>query len=254
MKEKAVPRVRILTFHLIISAFVFAAVLSAGKSLSASEFRAFHTKLAMAYPHYREAMFYLRTGNGPVAHVELEQWQIKWADIVEGFAKTPPDIYSDDPDWDRALHQIADISSKGLALAQAGKLKEAGAELSEIRTRLSELRRNNHVVIFSDHVDKANQAFDALFEFRHTPPAFDDTQALDQFRRAVSYVTYAYQQVMDRAPPAYLQDDEFQRLMKQSFHSFSRLWVAIEEKNQRNLINILRELRSSDRMLFLRFG
>ncbi len=224
------------------------------QTASASDFRNFHGTLAGAWPHYREADFYLRTGNPGVALFELEQWRDKWRSLVMEFAASPPDVYADDPAWASTLREIEALSSKGLAEAGAGNLKEARKTLEPIRQLLASTRQRNHVIIFSDHVDRANAAFEQLFAYRHTPPAFDDIDQLDAFRRHLAITTNAYQQVMDNAPAPHLENSEFQRLMKQSFYSLGRLWVAIKEKNQQNLINILRELRSSDRMLFLRFG
>lgn len=224
------------------------------RPVMASDFGNFHGALAQAYPHYREALFYLRTGNAAVAEVELEQWSSKWEGISEQFLNVPPDVYSDDPAWAATLTQIGTVSRDGLSLARSEKLPLALKTLEPIRKSLSNLRQTSHVIIFSDYVDQANQMFENLFQFRHNPPAFDNEDQLNAFRRAVSFTTYAYQQVVDRAPGVYGDDPEFQRLMKQSLYSLGRLWVAIAEKNQLNLINILREMRSSDRMLFLRFG
>lgn len=240
-----------LNFAALVLVFGFALAL---RPAFASDFRNFHGGLAGAYPHYREADFYLRTGNAAVALFELEQWQSKWRAIVGEFAESPPDIYADDPAWASTLNEIDDLSLKGLEQASAGNLKEARQTLEPIRQLLADSRHRNHVIIFSDHVDRANAAYERLFAYRHTPPAFDNVDQLDAFRRAVATTTDAYQQVMDNAPAPHLENPEFQRLMKQSFYSLRRLWVAIKEQNQRNLINILRELRSSDRMLFLRFG
>ncbi len=220
----------------------------------ASEFRKFHTALADAYPHYRETLFYLRTGNSDVALVELQKWTEKWQDITVDHGPRPPDVYADDTTWKATLTKIFDLSTSGLSQARTGRVKRAVDDLKDIRWILSKLRRRNHVVIFSDHVDRANQLFDRLFVFRHAPPEFANQKQVDHFRAAVSYATLAYQLVMDNAPTAYRDDPEFQRLMKQSFHSFDRLWVAINARNRLNLINILREMRSSDRMLYLRFG
>lgn len=253
-KDYVVKKTRTQYFIGILIAFVWVFVIAGHRPASASDFGKFHGYLAQAYPHYREALFYLRTGNAGVAQFELEQWNSKWTSITELFSKAPPDVYSDDPTWYLTLSKIQQTSEQGLSLAQAGDLKSAQQTLIQIRGLLSELRRSNHVIIFSDHVDAANQAFEHLFEFRHHPPAFNNADQLDAFRHAVSVATHAYRQVNDHAPGAYATDAEFQRLMKQSLYSLSRLWIAIREENQLNLINILREMRSSDRMLFLRFG
>ena len=62
------------------------------------------------------------------------------------------------------------------------------------------------------------------------------------------------ERVQADARPAIRYDEEFKRLMDRHLSSLGRVWVAIKEKSRLNLINILRELHSSDDLLFLKFG
>jgi len=55
------------------------------------------------------------------------------------------------------------------------------------------------------------------------------------------------------APEEYKASTEFQRLMEVSLRSLSFIWDAAHKQQERRVINILQELRSSDRLLYLRF-
>ena len=49
-------------------------------------------------------------------------------------------------------------------------------------------------------------------------------------------------------------DEQFKRLIADSLYYLDRIWVAIDEKNQEAVINILSQEVSSDKLLWLRFG
>ena len=135
-----------------------------------------------------------------------------------------------------------------------GDAKAAIKTLRPIRKILSDLRRRNGVVVYSDTVDKANAAFAKLFKFRYNPLDFNAVEEVDQLRQTLAITVYWYQQCVENAPAKLRQDAEFKRLMEDSLYSLSRIWVAIANKAETNLISLLRGLSSSDKMLFLRFG
>ncbi|NQV82544.1 MAG: hypothetical protein HQ494_01875 [Rhodospirillales bacterium] len=214
----------------------------------------FNEAVAAAYGFYREAFFLLRAGNAQVASLELEEMAEHWGVIVKRFADSPPDIFSTDSAWKKTLAEINERIAQGLEAAIAGNAKAASKALEPIRKMLSDLRRRNGAVIFSDYVDRANAAFAKLYEFRKNPPDFDAVEQVDQLRQITAVTAYWYEQVRENAPKATAHDPEFKRLMDDSLHSLSRIWVAIASKKEANLISILRGLHSSDRILFFRFG
>ena len=77
---------------------------------------------------------------------------------------------------------------------------------------------------------------------------------LDRLRQALAVTIHWCERVQADARPAIRDDEEFKRLMDRHLYSLGRVWVAIKEKSRLNLINILRELHSSDDLLFLKFG
>ncbi len=238
---------------------VFAVLMAIGLMTPATAPRAadandFHEAVANAYGHYRESEFYLRTGNSGVAGFELEALEVKWRAIVSRFAAHPPAPYAADPHWAADITQITQHIIDGRAHADRGDTKAARTALRPVRSILGALRRRNGIFLFSDCVDEANKAMAALFKFRHAPPNFAQPDGVTAARRAATKTRNWYAKCRDMASPAMAKEDEFKRLMESSLYSLDRIGVALDTKNERMFINILRELRSSDRILFLRFG
>ncbi len=214
----------------------------------------FHAAVDDAYGHYRESDFYLRTGNAGVAAFELEALEAKWRALVARFAAKPPRAYAADTHWTRDLADIGKRAAEGLRLADAGEPEAARAMLKPVRRILGDMRRRNGIFLFSDCVDGANGAMEGLYKFRHAPPDFERSESVRAARRATAEMRRWYVRCRDMASPGRATDTEFKRLMERSLYSIGRLDVALDQKNQRMFINIIRELRSSDRILFLRFG
>lgn len=239
---------------LMITCAIFAFFITPGPTARSAPVHDFNEAVTVAYGFYREAFFLLRTGNPQVASIELEEMAARWTTIVERFGPKLPDMYSADPAWKKTLEAINKKIARGLAETIEGDSKAAMKTLGPIRKILSDLRRRNGVVVYSDTVDRANAAFRKLYKFRYNPPDFDVAEEVDQLRQTLAITVYWYEQCVENAPPALRKEPEFKRLMEDSLYSLSRIWVAIANKAEPNLISILRGLSSPDRMLFLRFG
>ncbi|NQU60764.1 MAG: hypothetical protein HQ512_06510 [Rhodospirillales bacterium] len=214
----------------------------------------FNEGVSEAYKAYREAMFYLRTGNPAVASFELEKLDERWKAVVKRFADKSPDVFSRDPAWRKTLLKISERTTKGLQAAIDGDAKAANKHLKPIRKILSDLRRRNGVSNFSDCIDQANAAFNKLNKYRKNPPDFGSEKELDTLRQKLSVTIFWYERCWDTAPPAIGANPEFKRLMKTSLYSLSRIWVAIASKDKKILTSNLAGLSSSDKILYLRFG
>ena len=125
-----------------------------------------------AYGHYRQAMFYLRTGNPAVAGFDLKQMRAKWSAILEDYADDPPAPFAADPEFGASLSEVAAAIESGLEQVAAGDAEAGRAVLSPVRATLSDLRRRNRLYLPSDCIDEFSTAADALWRFRHAPPAF----------------------------------------------------------------------------------
>ncbi len=223
-------------------------------TLSAGDLGDFQRQVADAYAPYRSAMFYLRTGNPGVAALELDTAQERWRGLMQRFGATPPDAFSEDPAYTESLAAIGRaFETGGAALAETDS-EAAGKALDPIRGELAALRARNGLRSYSDCIDEMNAAMDRLWTFRHEPPDFDDPAELNRAREASAVTHYLYRRCREEAPAELQATPEFQRLFEGSLISLPLLFEALDQKNEGLLINLLRELRSFDRMIWLQFG
>jgi len=236
-----------------VLALVFA-VATGPREAAADETAAFHQAVASAAGHFREAAFYARRGNATAAAFELEGLIEKWQNVEKAYGEKPPAVYAKDSQWRQTLAKVGERARASLALIDDDKTKQARDMVLPIRKLLSEMRKRNGVTTFSDCIDQANAAFKRLFHFRRQPPNFDDSSQVADLKVRLASTLDAYKVCSNAAPPQIAGDPQFQRLMKDSIYYLERMWVAIKEKNQLNVVNILRRVVSSDEILWLRFG
>lgn len=223
-------------------------------SAGASELSRFNAAVAEAYTHYRTAAFYLHTGNPGVAEFELQQAAALWNEKVMPFRDAVPDAFADDAAWGGTLDDVDARLRQAQDLVQGNDAPAAEEVLLPIRDALADLRARSGVRVFSDCIDEANAAMDALWVFRHEPPDFTDAAAVNALRAQTAVTAYLYERCQAEAPPEVAETPEFQRIMEGTLTSLSRLWPAIDAGDAEVVISILREIRSFDRMLWLQFG
>lgn len=219
-----------------------------------SDLARYRAAVEAAYGHYRGALFYLHTGNPAVANLELQDAVESWRDGVMPFAESPPDAYADDAAFGAVLGEVAGRLEKAEALSAAGEAEPAEAELAPIRPRLAELRARNGQRVFSDCVDDANAAMDRLWEFRHAELDFQDRAQINALRYEAAVTHFLYARCQEQAPPALREAPEFQRIVGGAVASLATIPEAVDEANAERVVNLLRELRSFDRLFWLTFG
>lgn len=229
-------------------------ILALGNAALASELKSFNRQVADAYAPYRSAMFYLRTGNPGIALLELEAASKHWQAIVDRFAAVPPDAFVDDPNFADTLKTVQDAFVQGIEALGSDDRETATTSLARIRTDLSELRRRSGIRIYGDCIDDMNAAMDRLWVYRHEPPAFDQADQINAVKRDAAITDFLYRRCYETAPEDLQKRDTFKRLFEGSLVSLPLIFDALDRGNEAQLINILRELRSFDRMIWLEFG
>jgi hypothetical protein len=238
----------------VLSAAVALALAGPAATSAASDLADFNRAAAAAYGHYRAAASYLPTGNAALAAVELEAAEGKWREVTARFAQSPPDAFADDPAWAATLTRIGKRFHEALAAIDEGELKAARETLAPVRGELGALRRRNNVVVFSDRVDAVTVAMDRLWRFRLDPPDLGSAAALRDLMSGTAVLEYQLRRCREAAPAELRGDQDFVRFLDSAAEGVERLWRAIDNKDQELLINTLRELRSFERLFFLRFG
>lgn len=219
-----------------------------------SALRAFNAAVGSAMRHYRYAGYYLHTGNVALGAIELEAMQGKWKALTARFTATVPDAFGDDPKFADALRSVESTVAGALKALDAGDRGSAARSIAPIRAAIAALRRRNQIRVYADCIGDMNRAFDAAWKYRHAPPDFADPKQSDAVRAAIAVTDYWYRRCQRRAPRDTAKQPDFGRLMEGSMASIRRLWRAVQIRDRLLLINTLRELRSFDRLIYLKFG
>lgn len=221
--------------------------------LRAAPIHEFNKEFTGTMRHYRWAGYYLHTGNIALAQFELDSFLAKSRSLAERYAKSPPNIFGKDPRWQADIEALPTTAKAALAASEQGDIKKTRALLAPIRARMGKLRRRNGLFFFADNVDAANGAFERLWRLRKNPPDFDQPAQIIELYQDLSLTLYWYKRCYETASPAVRKNPQFERLVKGSMESLEKIWEAARNRNSRRIINILREVRSADRLLYLRF-
>jgi hypothetical protein len=204
----------------------------------------FNRAAEAAMSHHRTAAGYLRTGNIEQAKVEIDSSREAWAKVS---TLPRPAQFRDQERYSGTLLQIA-AQLIGVSLVlNLGRPDVASKSLEDIRKMLSALRRENGIAVLADCVLEANIAMEALFAAGQEP---DWNSAL---AGAESY-GLALRRCDGMAPPAIRGHPEFRRLIGGALASLGQFPKAFETRDADLLHRLMRELRSFDNLLALRYG
>lgn len=234
-----------------VATFALALSLAPAPALAAASLETFLGDLQPVYDGIRKAMFYLERGAVAPAGFEIERGLEAWRAEVLSYADSPPAAFAHDPRFGETLEGIGEALGRASAAEGAEATLEA---LSGIPATLAELRARNHVVVFADHVREANRTMDRLYAYRHRDIDFSDQAVVDDLRARLAVTAHAYRRCDAEAPPDIASDPAFRRMIDGTLSSLDLMWEAIAAGEQRTVINILREVRSFDRLLWLQHG
>ncbi len=221
---------------------------------SAADDDAFNADVTRAYGGYRSAVQYLRTGNPGMGMIELSGAVQDWTAVIEKYAAKPPAPYVSDKTFAATLKGIGDSMKDGIAKSEAGDAKAALESVVGIQETLRQLRKKSGVRLYSDCVTELNHQMDKLYVYRHHPPE----PAKPESWKAVSADGLEYARLLadcrSLAPAAHKQNPDFVRMFDGARDSVDSLPRNIDAKNPLGIINVLRELRSFDRLIFYNWG
>jgi hypothetical protein len=214
---------------------------------------AYHAAVAGAYRHYREAVHCFENDNAELGALALEEFQNAWSVVIRKYADDPPPSYAGDATFKDTLIAIrtrAEVSAKQVGNVRTPILLQT---LRQIQARLAYQRERNGQRIYSDCVDRMNEAMLRLWMYRQTPPHPGKPDSIIRFKTAVYETALWYRQCRDEAPAALRESEEFRRLFDGALASLAKL-EAVDLAHTDALVSILRELHSFDRLIWLKFG
>jgi hypothetical protein len=230
--------------RLVSAVLCLVAVLAPRPAAADEATDAFHAAVAGAYRHYREAIHYYETGNTELGELALDQFAAEWKSLSARYAGAPPPVYVNDTAFTETLAAIEAKAASAVGSAPAETL----LALKPIRADLAALRKRSGQRVFSDCVDAMNAAMDRLWAYRQRPP---DAKQRPAFQAAARATAGRYRECLEQAPAALRESAEFRRMLEGALASLARLEAATEAEL---IVSLLRELRSFDKLIWLRFG
>jgi len=196
-----------------------------------------------ANANLRLASSYLRTGNIDFAALALEK-------IVEGKPQSP--LQGDLADVVTAARAQA---KSALDLVDANEPEKAREGLLKLRETLFQQHKTRQIVVFDDCIWGLNKRGPALWKFRKNAPDLGDQQQSRAVGKAAAEYLVQLNKCDEAADPETKTDGDFQRLVKGARASLERFPAEVlEAKDGGLLFRFIIELRSFDRLLYLRFG
>ncbi len=241
------------TRKMVLTLALFAALLGP-VTARADPLAEFLAASAKAYAPYRGAVAYLHTGNPGLAALALDAMAARWAGLCDRFRDQPPAAFAQDPAWRASLDDITGRVAAARAKLEAGDSEGAEAALKPIRAALGNLRRRNGIVTHSDRIDAFSAAMDAIWVHRRQPPDMTDPRIAAALTEQARTLHRTLADVAAGPSAKIAGDPQFQRLIEGAFGSIETIDRAIETRDQRLLINALREIRSSVKLLWMNFG
>jgi len=214
----------------------------------------FDEGVAKTYAPYRSATSYLRTGNTGLASLDLAEAHDAWKSVQSIATQSPPAAYTNDPKFLSDIGKIRARLALGLALAESDDGKSALKELKPIRSIIYELRKRNGVRLYADCITELNMSMAGMSKYRHNLPALTDPKERSTVANAATEYGAIAVDCIGLAPPGHHQNLEFQRLAKNTKASATALSEAAKMGDPVRYLNILREIRSLDRIIYFRFG
>ena len=238
-----------------ISVFVAILVLFGviAKSGAETGFQLFYQQQNDAYAGYRVALFQTNKNDADASLKATSQFIMKWDAIVKQYAVAPPEIFAADPEWKPTLEKISAIAAQGKAKIESGDLAEAHETLEAIRDELTELRRRNHVVVFSDYVNSYHEVMENLLLAGYKAETLD-AAALNSVREQLGVLDFLAEELQHNAPQEYRSNEKYQQLEQGLLASLQSLRKALDENAPEEIVKAISNLKAPYAKLFLNFG
>lgn len=216
-------------------------------------FLQFNADVDSAYANYRKALFHTNKKNKEKSGKANESFIHQWKEIKQTYGQTPPEVFSSDLKWNSTLSKIEEIAQNSSKQIEEGHLAEAHETLEAIRDELTDLRKRNSVIVFSDHVNNYHEVMEGLLVEGYTPDKINE-QAIVTIQGQLVLLDYLVQAIKENSPSTYRQNKQYQQLERGLFESLDALNEAIKSKNPEAISTCIKMLKPAYAKLFVNFG
>ena len=227
--------------------------LAAWSSAGENHYQQFNSDVDQAYAAYRKALFQTNKKDAEKSGKANEMFIKQWASIRDTYDKQPPEVFSSDPEWENTLSSIEEIAVKSGGQINEGQLAEAHETLEAIRDELSELRKRNSVVAFSDHINNYHEVMEGLLEGGYTPDKIDEA-AVMEIRSQSAVLNYLAEAIKNNTPDTYQNNEMYKKLENGLSASLKGLGQALETNDPEAISKAINMLKPAYAKLFVNFG
>lgn len=205
-----------------------------------------------AYAPYRVALFKTNANQASDAAQALQQARQGWSQVTQ-LSKVQPTVpYANDDLLARTLSGVDALYAKALQEVAAGQLPEAHETLEGVRDLLSELRRQNQVVVYSDHMNAYHAQMEHLLV--EGPKWLAAGDGLPKLTAQSGVLAYLAERLATEAPERLKTVPEFQELLAAVSRSVGELSAAMASGDKARMGKALSMLKGPYGKLYLRFG
>ena len=208
--------------------------------------------MQLANAPYRMALFKTNGTSQSEALLALVQAQAAWDKLAQQFMAKVPAPYDRDAAFGASVAAVAKVYTQAQSEINAGDLKAAHNTLEEARDIMSELRRRNQVVVFSDHMNTYHEVME------HVMVDGADTLAKPQgmlrLTMQVGVLRHTADRLRTQAPEALTQKPEFMALLQAVQQSVTQLEEAVLAQDSAAAKAAIGKLKGPYSKLFAKFG
>ena len=208
--------------------------------------------MQLANAPYRMALFKTNGTSQSEALQALAQAQAAWDKLAQQFVAKVPAPYDRDAAFGASVAAVTKVYTQAQSEINAGDLKAAHNTLEEARDIMSELRRRNQVVVFSDHMNTYHEVME------HVMVDGADTLTKPQGMQRLTMQAGALRHTADRlrtlAPEALTQNPEFMALLQAVQQSVTQLEEAVLAQDSTAAKAAIGKLTGPYSKLFAKFG
>ncbi|MGI9536328.1 MAG: hypothetical protein ACR2PB_04605 [Desulfocapsaceae bacterium] len=218
-----------------------------------NRYQQFNSDVDQAYAAYRKALFQTNKKDAEKSGKANEMFIKQWLSIKEAYSNKPPEVFSSDPEWADTLSSIEEIAQKSAGQIQDGQLAEAHETLEAIRDELSDLRKRNSVIVFSDHVNNYHEVMEGLLIAGYTPDKINE-DAVIEIRNRLAVLNYLAEEIQENVPDKYLDNETYKKLQNSLLASLKGLAQTVETNDPKEISKSINMLKPAYAKLFVNFG
>lgn len=205
-----------------------------------------------AYAPYRVALFKTNAGQAGESAEAMKQAQQAWA-LVAQVVKTQPTVpYANDALMARTLAGVEANYAKAAQAVAAGQLAQAHETLEAVRDLLSDLRRQNQVVVYSDHMNAYHAQMEHLLE--QGPAWLKAPDGLQRLAAQAGVLDYLAARLASEAPADVQALPVFKDLLAAVQRSVSGLTAAVAAGDRAQIERAMTQVKAPYSKLFIKFG